>query len=56
MSDRLRVSMNSTIADGRLDPDRLASLERLVAEEAALEAEQERHVRRSDRRGARRPR
>jgi len=49
-------AVQAAIADGRLDPDRLASLERLVAEEAALEAEQERHVRRSDRRGARRPR
>lgn len=44
------------IDDGRLDAARLASLERLVAEEAALEAEQERFVRRGDRRGARRPR
>jgi ribosome biogenesis GTPase len=38
------------VADGRLDAARLASLERLVAEEAALEAEQERFIRRGDRR------
>jgi ribosome biogenesis GTPase len=49
-------AVQAAIADGRLDPDRMASLERLVAEEAALEAEQERYVRRGDRRGARRPR
>jgi ribosome biogenesis GTPase len=44
------------ITDGRLDERRFASLERLVAEEAALEAEQERFVRRGDRRGRRKPR
>jgi len=44
------------VAKGELDPARLASLERLVAEEAALEAEQERFVRRGDRRNQRRTR
>jgi hypothetical protein len=45
--------VQSAVADGRLDPARVASLERLVAEEAALEAEQERFIRRGDRRGGR---
>lgn len=49
-------AVQSAIADGRLDAARWESLERLVAEEAALEAEQERFIRRGDRRGARRPR
>jgi len=48
--------VQAAIADGRLDRARVESLERLVAEEAALEAEQERFIRRGDRRGARRPR
>ncbi|MEO6653524.1 MAG: ribosome small subunit-dependent GTPase A [Ilumatobacteraceae bacterium] len=49
-------AVQAAVADGRLDAARLASLERLVAEEAALEAEQERFVRRGDRRGRRKPR
>lgn len=49
-------AVQAAIADGRLDRARVESLERLVAEEAALEAEQERFIRRGDRRGARRPR
>lgn len=49
-------AVRAAVADGRLDPARLDSLERLVAEEAALEAEQERYIRRGDRRGRRRPR
>jgi len=49
-------AVQRAVAAGELDPARLASLERLVAEEAALEAEQERHLRRTDRRGYRRPR
>ncbi len=49
-------AVQQAVAAGDLDPARLASLERLVAEEAALEAEQERFVRRTDRRGHRRPR
>lgn len=47
-------AVQSAVTRGELDAARLASLERLVAEEAALEAEQERHERRSDRRGFRR--
>lgn len=43
-------AVQAAVADGRLDPARLASLERLVAEEHALEAEQERFLRRADRR------
>lgn len=49
-------AVQAAVADGRLDAARLESLERLVAEEAALEAEQTRFIRRGDRRGARRPR
>ena len=49
-------AVQAAIADGRVDLARWESLERLVAEEAALEAEQERFLRRGDRRGARRPR
>lgn len=49
-------AVQRAVAAGELDPARLASLERLVAEEAALEAEQERFIRRADRRGRRRPR
>ena len=46
-------AVQEAIAGGRLDPARLASLERLVAEEAALEAEQVKFIRRGDRRGRR---
>ncbi len=49
-------AVQAAVADGRLDASRVASLERLVAEEAALEAEQERFIRRNDRRGRRKPR
>ena len=49
-------AVQQAVADGDLDPARLASLERLVAEEAALEAEQERFMRRGDRRKVRRTR
>lgn len=48
-------AVQQAIADDRLDGARLASLERLVAEEAALEAEQERFIRRGDRRRGPRP-
>jgi ribosome biogenesis GTPase len=41
---------------GQLDPARLAAMERLVAEEAALEAEQRARERAADRRGVRRRR
>ena len=43
----------AAIDAGELAPERLRSLERLVAEEAELEAEQERFERRADRRGRR---
>jgi ribosome biogenesis GTPase / thiamine phosphate phosphatase len=49
-------AVTAAIAAGALDPARLASLERLVAEEAALEDEQREFERRGDRRGHRRPR
>jgi ribosome biogenesis GTPase len=49
-------AVQAAVVAGELDAARLSSLERLVAEEAALEAEQERFVRRGDRRGRRRPR
>ena len=49
-------AVQQAVSAGDLDPARVASLERLVAEEASLEAEQERFVRRGDRRGSRRPR
>ncbi len=45
-------AVRQAITDGDLAAARLASLERLVAEEAALEAEQERFIRRGDRRRA----
>lgn len=48
-------AVQQAIADGHLAAARLASLERLVAEEAALEAEQERFIRRGDRRRGPRP-
>jgi ribosome biogenesis GTPase / thiamine phosphate phosphatase len=38
------------IAEGRLDPERFANLERLVAEEAAVEDEQQASLKRADRR------
>lgn len=47
-------AVQAAIADGELDPARLASLERLVAEEAALEEEQRRQIKLDDRRGRRR--
>ena len=40
--------MRAAIDAGELAPERLASLEHLVAEEAALEAEQERFLRRGE--------
>lgn len=49
-------AVQAAIGAGTLSPDRVASLERLVAEEAELEAEQEKFLRRADKRGRRRPR
>ena len=45
-------AVRAAIDEGRLDPSRFASLERLVAEEAALEDEQRRRDRLADRRAA----
>ena len=50
------VFMQAAIAEGVLDPRRVASMKRLVAEEAALEEEQRAHERAQDRRGVRKPR
>ena len=47
--------MRAAIEDGSLDPDRFASLERLVAEEVALEAEQRAKEKTADRRRGGRP-
>lgn len=49
-------AVRAAIGTGDLAPERLTSLERLVAEEAALEEEQRAWERRGDRRGVRRPR
>jgi ribosome biogenesis GTPase len=43
-------AVREAIVDGRLDPDRFASLERLVAEEVALEEEQRAKEKAADRR------
>ena len=48
-------AVRAAIEDGRLDPDRFASLERLVAEEAALEEEQRAKEKAGDRRRGGRP-
>ena len=48
-------AVRAAIADGALDPDRFASLERLVAEEVALEAEQRARTKTGDRRRGGRP-
>jgi ribosome biogenesis GTPase len=53
--DEPGCAVQAAIAAGSLDPARLASMKRLVAEEAALEEEQRTHVRAQDRRGVRRP-
>ena len=46
--------MNAAIEAGTFDPRRLASMKRLVAEEAALEDEQKARLKVEDRRGFRR--
>ncbi len=48
-------AVREAIEDGSLDPERLASLERLVAEEVTLEAEQRAKVKTADRRRGGRP-
>lgn len=54
--DEPGCAVKAAVAAGELDPRRLESLKRLVAEEAALEAEQDAQLKASDRRGVRRPR
>jgi ribosome biogenesis GTPase / thiamine phosphate phosphatase len=54
--DEPGCAVQASIAAGTLDPRRLASMKRLVAEEAALEEEQTERLRATDRRGYRRPR
>lgn len=49
-------AVNAAISSGALDPRRLESMKRLVAEEAALEEEQRAQEKAMDRRGVRRPR
>lgn len=49
-------AVTSAVTSGALDPRRLESMKRLVAEEAVLEAEQRAQEKTLDRRGARRPR
>lgn len=46
----------AAVAEGHLDPKRLDSMKRLVAEEAALEAEQRAQEKAQDKRGVRKPR
>jgi ribosome biogenesis GTPase / thiamine phosphate phosphatase len=48
-------AVRAAIEDGRLDPDRFANLERIVAEEAAVEGEQRAKERAADRRRGGRP-
>ena len=48
-------AVRAAIEAGELDPARLASLDRLVAEEQALEVEQRRQLKLEDKRGRRRP-
>jgi ribosome biogenesis GTPase / thiamine phosphate phosphatase len=47
--------VRAAIEEGRLDPDRFANLERIVAEEAAVEEEQRAKERAADRRRRGRP-
>ncbi len=54
--DEPDCAVRGAVAGGTLDPARLDSMKRLVAEEAALEAEQRVQERAMDRRGVRRPR
>ena len=48
-------AVRAAIEDGSLDPERFANLERLVAEEVALEDEQRAKVKTADRRRGGRP-
>jgi ribosome biogenesis GTPase len=51
--DEPGCAVQVAIADGRLDPLRLASMKRLVAEELALEEEQRAQLKAQDKRGVR---
>lgn len=48
-------AVSAAVADGRLDPKRLDSMQRLVAEEAVLEEEQRAQEKALDKRGVRKP-
>lgn len=54
--DEPGCAVTAAVAAGVVDPRRLDSMKRLVAEELALEDEQKAHERTFDRRGVRRPR
>ncbi|MEO6157576.1 MAG: ribosome small subunit-dependent GTPase A [Ilumatobacteraceae bacterium] len=54
--DEPDCAVNAAVTAGVLDPRRLDSLKRLVAEEAALEHEQHEQLKAQDKRGVRRPR
>ena len=54
--DEPGCAVRAAIEDGSLDPRRLDSMKRLVAEEAALEDEQRARDKAADKRGRRRPR
>ena len=54
--DEPDCAVNAAVADGRLDLKRLDSMKRLVAEEAALEAEQRAQEKAQDKRGVRKVR
>jgi ribosome biogenesis GTPase len=54
--DEPGCAVQAAIADGTLDPRRLDSMKRLVAEEAALEDEQRAQEKAADKRGRRKPR
>lgn len=53
--DEPDCAVHAAVTDGRLDPRRLESMKRLVAEEAALEAEQRAQEKALDKRGVRKP-
>lgn len=54
--DEPGCAVTAAVADGRVDPRRLESMKRLVAEELALEDEQRARDKAQDRRGVRKPR
>ena len=53
--DEPDCAVNAAIANGTLNPERLVSMRRLVAEELLVEEEQEEREKLYDKRGARRP-